>query len=74
MLIAEGSDWFWWYGDESLVGSRPHVRRAVPAHVSNIYRALGKQPRELFRHTSHRKHPQWTVSATGFIAQVIRWD
>ena len=31
MLIAEGSDWFWWYGDDHSSDARPRVRRPVPA-------------------------------------------
>ena len=30
VLIAEGSDWFWWYGDDHSSDARPRVRRPVP--------------------------------------------
>ena len=31
VLIAEGSDWFWWYGDDHSSDARSRIRRPVPA-------------------------------------------
>jgi len=50
VLIAEGSDWFWWYGDDH---SSEHDRQfddLFRRHVRNVYEALGRPiPAELFR-------------------------
>jgi alpha-amylase/alpha-mannosidase (GH57 family) len=49
LLIAEGSDWFWWYGDDH---SSEHDRAfddLFRRHVRNAYRALETAiPEELF--------------------------
>jgi hypothetical protein len=44
LLIAEGSDWCWWYGPEHGSDNRPEFDELFRDHVSNVYRALGKTP------------------------------
>ncbi len=48
LYAAEGSDWFWWYGDDHF---SPHSDRfdwLFRQHLMNIYRLLGMDPpREL---------------------------
>ena len=39
MFIAEGSDWFWWYGDTDDKAFDELFRM----HLSNLYRFLGKE-------------------------------
>ena len=46
LLIAEGSDWNWWYGPEHSSDTRPEFDQLYRAHLSNVYRALGRQPPE----------------------------
>lgn len=41
LLIAEGSDWNWWYGPEHHSASEPEFDELYRAHLSNVYRALG---------------------------------
>ena len=44
LYIAQGSDWFWWYGDDhssALDGLFDHLFRK---HVRNIYTLLGSDP------------------------------
>ncbi len=49
MLIAEGSDWFWWYGDDHSSDHDQTFDELFRRHVRNIYRALGRPiPDELF--------------------------
>ena len=43
-LIAEGSDWCWWYGPEHGSDNRPEFDQLYRDHLSNVYRALGKTP------------------------------
>ena len=51
LLIAEGSDWNWWYGPEHDSPNRPEFDALFREHLSNVYRALGLGvPEEL----SHR--------------------
>jgi alpha-amylase/alpha-mannosidase (GH57 family) len=46
LLIAEGSDWCWWYGPEHGSDNRPEFDQLYRAHLSNVYRALGQTPPE----------------------------
>ncbi len=41
MYICEGSDWFWWYGDNNKDFDELYRR-----HLSNFYRFLGQEPPE----------------------------
>jgi len=44
LLIAEGSDWCWWYGPEHGSDNRPEFDELYREHLSNVYRALGLDP------------------------------
>ncbi|HLH41042.1 MAG TPA: glycoside hydrolase family 57 protein [Bryobacteraceae bacterium] len=46
LLIAEGSDWNWWYGPEHSSDNRPEFDQLYRDHLSNVYRALGLEPPE----------------------------
>src|SRR4029077_11278611 len=48
-LIAEGSDWFWWYGDDHSSAHDLEFDDLFRRHLRNAYRLLQKQaPDELF--------------------------
>jgi alpha-amylase/alpha-mannosidase (GH57 family) len=44
LLIAEGSDWCWWYGPEHDSANRPEFDQLYRDHLANVYRALGLSP------------------------------
>jgi alpha-amylase/alpha-mannosidase (GH57 family) len=46
ILIAEGSDWCWWYGPEHSSANRIEFDELFRSHIANVYRALGKMPPE----------------------------
>jgi len=46
LLIAEGSDWCWWYGPEHESVSRPEFDQLYRSHLANVYRALDLAPPE----------------------------
>lgn len=46
VLIAEGSDWCWWYGPEHDSANRVEFDQLYRSHLANIYRALGRTPPE----------------------------
>ena len=49
VLIAEGSDWFWWYGDDHSSEHDLEFDDLFRRHLRNVYRLLGKTiPDELF--------------------------
>ena len=61
LLIAEGSDWFWWFGDSHSSAQDNLFDRLFRKHLQNVYTLLGEQPpSELARPISqgfrHRPH------------------
>src|SRR5579872_7608961 len=54
LLIAEGSDWCWWYGPEHASENRPEFDQLYRDHLVNVYKALGlPAPDELSRPILH---------------------
>jgi alpha-amylase/alpha-mannosidase (GH57 family) len=41
LLIAEGSDWNWWYGHEHISENRIEFDELYRQHLSNVYSSLG---------------------------------
>jgi len=49
LFIAEGSDWFWWYGDDHSSDHDAEFDDLFRRHLRNVYRLLDKPvPDELF--------------------------
>jgi alpha-amylase/alpha-mannosidase (GH57 family) len=49
VLVAEGSDWFWWYGDDHSSDHDAEFDDLFRRHLRNVYRLLGKPvPEDLF--------------------------
>ncbi|MCU1287101.1 MAG: glycoside hydrolase, family 57 [Acidobacteriales bacterium] len=46
LLIAEGSDWNWWYGPEHHSANDADFDELYRKHLSNVYQALGSAPPE----------------------------
>ena len=44
LLIAEGSDWNWWYGPEHHSANDRDFDELYRKHLSNVYQALGATP------------------------------
>jgi alpha-amylase/alpha-mannosidase (GH57 family) len=44
LLIAEGSDWFWWYGDDRSSDHDREFDELFRRHLRNMYRRLGQAP------------------------------
>ena len=50
ILIAEGSDWCWWYGPEHASANRPEFDQLYRDHLANVYKLLDEPvPTELSR-------------------------
>lgn len=50
LFIAEGSDWFWWYGDDHFSLQSDTFDRLFRKHIANIYTLMGeKVPAEVSR-------------------------
>jgi alpha-amylase/alpha-mannosidase (GH57 family) len=44
MYIAEGSDWFWWYGDDQDSGNDEAFDQQFRDTLKGVYTALGEEP------------------------------
>jgi alpha-amylase/alpha-mannosidase (GH57 family) len=44
LYIAEGSDWFWWFGADQDSGNDDEFDDLFRTHLKNIYRSLGQTP------------------------------
>lgn len=44
LLVAEGSDWCWWYGDDHFTPHAPEFDRLFRHHIKAAYRAMGGVP------------------------------
>src|SRR5262249_9179240 len=59
IYIAEGSDWFWWYGDEHSSAQDALFDYLFRKHLQNVYLLLGDQPPpELGRAINRRSQRQ----------------
>src|SRR5262245_19028183 len=69
ILIAEGSDWFWWYGDDHSSAHDAEFDDLFRRHLRNVYRLIQRpSPDELFvTNISVGAQPATQVDPTGLI-------
>ncbi len=46
MMIAEGSDWFWWFGDTHSSALDREFDELYRLHLKNVYQSLDREPPE----------------------------
>jgi alpha-amylase/alpha-mannosidase (GH57 family) len=67
--IAEGSDWYWWYGPHHSSPQDHVFDYLFRRHLQNVYRILGDQPpSELSRPISHRAVRAIHTSPNSFLS------
>ncbi|MBV8731867.1 MAG: glycoside hydrolase, partial [Acidobacteriia bacterium] len=72
LLIAEGSDWCWWYGPEHESANREEFDQLYRSHLANVYRFLElSPPEELSRPILRVNLPEVQIEASGPITPVI---
>ncbi len=69
LFIAEGSDWFWWFGDSHSSAQDGLFDRLFRKHLQNVYLVLDEQPpTELARPIRQGvRHPQLFSEPTGLL-------
>ena len=62
LYAAEGSDWFWWFGDDFVLpqGVDWMFDMLFRDHLKNVYRSLGEEPPEFLDEPIVRKQMLWT--------------
>ena len=72
LLIAEGSDWCWWYGPEHDSANRVEFDQLYRSHLANVYRFLNlNPPEELSRPILRIALPEVRIEPSGPITPVI---
>ncbi len=72
LLIAEGSDWCWWYGPEHDSANRPEFDELYRSHLANAYRFLNLMPpEELSRPILRMTVPEVHIEPSGGISPVM---
>ena len=73
LLIAEGSDWNWWYGPEHHSANDRDFDELYRNHLSNVYRLLGANPPDYLHHpiSAETIGKTRTIPQTAFISPQI---
>ena len=58
LYAAEGSDWFWWYGDDFDTDYKPEFDRLFRTHLRNVWMHMGLAPPDRLNHPICRVVPQ----------------
>lgn len=68
LMITQGSDWFWWYGEPNDSGQDHIFDYLFREHLKNVYRCLGLKPPEyldfpiISTFTKPSRYPRDTIS------------
>jgi alpha-amylase/alpha-mannosidase (GH57 family) len=72
IYIAEGSDWFWWYGDDFSSNNDAEFDRLFRLHLGNVYQILGQEIPGYLRDPLIEEHEvKPAIEPSGFIHPVI---
>ncbi len=73
LYIAEGSDWFWWYGDDHSSDHDLEFDDLFRRHLRNVYKSLDKPvPEELFLTNITTEPPRMTAHPpSGFLTPTL---
>lgn len=68
LYAAEGSDWFWWFGDDHFSPHSDRFDYLFRQHLTNVYRLLGLSPPPQLLEPIKKKSPAGLVrEPAGFI-------
>ncbi|MCL6526367.1 MAG: hypothetical protein K6T57_05725 [Thermaceae bacterium] len=62
VYTAEGSDWFWWFGEDQDSGNDAEFDELFRTHLQNVYRGLGQEPPDQLKHYLVRHSVVWTFA------------
>jgi alpha-amylase/alpha-mannosidase (GH57 family) len=82
LYIAEGSDWYWWYGDDHSSGNDGAFDLLFRTHLKNVYRFIGRNapsfldvPIKGMAHAKRYSDPRNSLSVTidGRVTSYFEW-
>jgi alpha-amylase/alpha-mannosidase (GH57 family) len=59
---AEGSDWFWWFGEDQDSGHDWDFDELFRTHLANVYRFIGREPPDALRRPIVARTVYWSVT------------
>jgi len=69
---AEGSDWFWWYGEDHTSPNDPEFDRLFRTHLERVYTILGiDPPEEITEPIITKQLVRTDIEPTGLVTPVI---
>jgi alpha-amylase/alpha-mannosidase (GH57 family) len=72
IYIAEGSDWFWWYGDDHMSQNDLEFDSLFRTHLIKVYKLIGKEvPQELYKTIKRVYEKKDVVDPIGLIEPII---
>ncbi len=72
IFSAEGSDWFWWYGEDHASPNDLEFDRLFRAHIERVYNIIGIDiPAEIREPIIKKQTVRADVEPTGIVAPVI---
>jgi alpha-amylase/alpha-mannosidase (GH57 family) len=72
IYIAEGSDWFWWFGDENSAANQDDFDDLFRAHLRNVYQIIGlESPASLDIPIRHAARVAAVINQSGPISPTI---
>jgi len=72
LMVAEGSDWFWWYGDDHYTPQADEFDELFRKHLLNIYKLMAKEPpARLFESINKTKIAKLKQKPKNYIMPVI---
>jgi len=72
LFAAQGSDWFWWYGDDHFTSHSDQFDLLFRRHLMSIYRSLGLDiPAELYEPIKKKSPAGFIRPPAGFITPEI---
>ena len=72
IYMAEGSDWFWWYGDDFSTDNDAMFDQLFRMHLANVYRLLDHDVPETLKIAIAQEETAVTVgSPVGFISPIL---
>jgi len=72
LFAAQGSDWFWWYGEDHFTSHGDQFDLLFRRHLMNIYRSLGLEiPAELYEAIKKKSPAGFIRPPAGFISPDI---
>ncbi len=72
LMIAQGSDWFWWYGDDHNSAQDDLFDDLFRRHLRNVYQLLGEQaPGALYKPVARYEKRQIHTNPRSFLSAKI---